>query len=292
MGTKAFVLILLIANGVAQAQITEKVPVPPLPKLEKDDPREYGNQLANYADLYDSGWRDEVLKGRMTLFAASGDSVVRSFARMTYESRDRRKGNKIVVKFLQPAEIAGVAALTFENPGSSDDSWLWLPSSKRTRRISGANNTASFQGTEFTYEDLGDVDPTEYDWRFLEETTLKRGSESIPVYKLRARPTYRDTGYSSLVVYINKEHWRHERIEYYDKTQRRLKSRDSSEWQLFHGRFWRAKRVEMTNHLTGKRTLLEIQTHQVSLHRYKNPRTGRARPNLTEELFTTRSLGR
>ena len=278
--------------ALAQDKAKQDPPIPALPKFTKEDPHVYGRQLAEYAELYDTGWKDEILKGQMTLFDASGDSVTRSFARMVYEHREKGAGDKIIIKFLKPAELAGVAALTFENPGSSDDNWLWLPASKRTRRIAGANNTASFQGTEFTYEDLGSIDPSEYVWRFVEETTLKRGKDRVPVYKLSATPTYKNTGYSRIVLYVHREHWRHERIEYYDKAGRLLKTRKASGWKLFHNRFWRAMRLDMSNHQTGKRTLLDISGQQVSLHRHTHPKTGKPRSNLSEDIFTTRALTR
>lgn len=278
--------------ALAQDTTKQDPAVPKVPRFTKDDPHVYGRQLAQYADLYDTGWKDEILKGRMTLFDRSGDSVIRSFVRTIYEKRKADGGDKVIIKFLKPAELAGVTALTFENPGSSDDNWLWLPASKRTRRISGANNTASFQGTEFTYEDLSSIDPSEYEWRFMAEVMLERGTEHTPTYKLTATPTYKDTGYSRIVLYIHREQWRHEQIEYYDKAGQLLKTWDATSWQYFHNRFWRSMRLEISNHQTGKRTLLEIGSQQVSLHRYTHPRTGKPRTNLAEALFTTRAITR
>lgn len=271
----------------AIAQNTSGVAVPDQPEFDKSDPAVYGQQLAVYSDLFEAGWKDEVTQGQMTLFDAEGDSVRRSFSRLALEGKD---GDKFITKFLSPAEIKGVAALTHENPGSSDDNWLYLPSNKRVRRISGANNTASFQGTEFTYEDLASVDPREYEWRFLEETTIERGGEKLSVYKLDAKPTYADTGYSHIVMYLHTEHWRQERVDYYDKAGQLLKTRDSDRWESYHGRFWRAQSIDMTNHQTGKRTLLEQQKDFLNLSLYTSSKTGKARPSLGEDLFTTRAL--
>ena len=274
--------------AVPPPQDKAPVPVPELPAFDKADAAAYGLALARYADRYDAGWVDDVLQGRMTLFDADGDSVERRFSRMVYERAD--EGDKLIIRFLAPAEIKGVAALTFENPGSSDDNWLYLPSTKRVRRISGANNTSSFQGTEFTYEDLSNLDPREYEWRFLEEAELERGDERVPVYRLDARPTYADTGYSRLTVYLHRERWTQERIEYYDKSGQLLKTRDSGDWKQHHGRFWRQGQIEMNNHQTGKRTVLVTEKQYVDLGRHTSSRTGEARRNLEESLFTTQAL--
>ena len=276
----------LAAPGIAQDKTD--VAIPPLPEFDTSDAARYGQQIAFYTDQYDRGWTDEVSQGTMTLFDSDGDSVRRSFSRMALEKPE--DGDKLIIKFLSPAEIKGVAALTHENPGSSDDNWLYLPSNKRVRRISGANNTASFQGTEFTFEDLSTLDPREYEWRFLEETTLERDGAEDPVYKLDAKPTYKDTGYSHIVLYINREHWRQERIEYYDKAGRLLKTRESTNWKFMHGRFWREDTIDMTNHQTGKRTLLEQSKRFLNLSMYTSSKSGKQRSNLTENLFTTRAI--
>ena len=264
------------------------VPIPPLPEFTKSDPDAYGTELALYQDSYDQGYVDEVLSGTMTLYDGDGDSVRRAFSRLLYERPG--EGHKLITKFLSPAEIKGVAALTHENPGSSDDSWLYLPANKRVRRISGANNSASFQGTEFTYEDLGTLDPREYEWRFLEETTLEKDGESVPVFKLRARPTYDDTAYSHLIVYFHTTGWRRERTEFFDKSGKHLKTLEFGKWQHTHDRFWRPLAMDMSNHLTGKRTTLDVKAYLVDLKRYKSSKTGKARTNLTEDMFTTRAL--
>ena len=263
---------------------------PAVPAFDSEDPVARGAALARFADIFDRGWVDEVSRGRMTLRDAGGDSVRRTILRTMLENP--KAGDKLVTKFLSPAEIKGVAALTHENSGSTDDNWLYLPANKRVRRISGANNTASFQGTEFTYEDLANLDYKEYEWRDLGSETISRGNERIPVYKLEAKPTYKDTGYSRLIVFFHRDWWRQERIEYFDKAGKKLKTRDTHKWQLVHGRFSRPLLLVMDNHQTGKSTEIEFSSYYVNLSLYKSRRTGKARKGLRESMFTTRALAK
>lgn len=285
-----FLCAVSLASGAARIADTNVsgVPIPSQPEFQRDDAAAFGLQIASHADAYDRGWKDEVVQGVMTLYGADGDSVRRTFSRMVLEQADA--GDKLLIKFVSPAEIRGVTALTHEHPGSSDDNWLYLPANKRVRRISGANNTASFQGTEFTYEDLSNLDPTEYEWLFLEETTLESDAGDVPVFKLDAKPTYKDTGYSHIVVYFNRDNYRQERIDYYDKAGVLLKVREGGKWRLMHGRFWRSHLITMKNVQTGKRTELEQTKVYVNMSLYTSSKTGKPRPNLTEERFTTRAI--
>ena len=277
----------LVGSASSFGQNKSGVPIPPVAAFTTTDTAIHGRQIAEYVDRYDRGWKDEVSRGEMTLYDADGDSVRRAFTRLSLERIG--KGDKFITKFLSPAEIKGVAALTHENPGSSDDNWLYLPANKRVRRISGANNTASFQGTEFTYEDLASIDPGEYRWRFVRATKVTVAGTEHPVFELAATPTYKNTGYSRLTLFVHRKHWRQERIDYFDKTGRKLKSMESSKWLHQHGRFWRARRIKMTNHQTGRRTTLAQEKYFTNLALYKS-RSGKPRKNLPESAFTTRAL--
>ncbi len=279
----AGVAALSVAGWTRQALAnTSGVPVPALPAMPKSDPAAYGRALATYAEQFDSGWVDQFSKSKMTLVDARGDRVTREVTQRILEGN---QGDKSMVRFMRPAEIRGVAALVHEHPRGTDDNWLYLPSSRRTRRISGANRTASFQGTEFTYEDLSSFTVSRYDWRHLGDKT----HAGQPVYQLEARPNYKDTGYSKLVVLLNQKHWRPEQIEYYDLAGRHLKTYSSSAWKAFHGRFHRAMRIEMKNHQTGKSTILESQAMLLNLSLYQK-QDGSARSGFSPSNFTKRAL--
>lgn len=273
----------------AQKANSSGVPLPTLPKFKTDDAAVYGRQIADYADLYDTGWKDSYAASTMTLYAANGDSVKRKSVQMILEGSD---GDKSIVRFLTPAEIKGVAALTHEKPDANDDNWLYLPATKRVRRISGANKTASFQGTEFTYEDLSNRIVRKYDWRFVREGELEVDGVTQKTLEVEARPRYGNTGYSKLVIHYNAANWRQERVEFFDKAGRLLKVLSGSKWKLRHGRFWRPNVLEMKNVQTKKRTVLVTSTVLLNLALYKSKRTGKARKNMTNEMFTTRALTR
>jgi hypothetical protein len=280
-----FALSLLLATSqVALAESTDSVPK--RPNFSRRDASTYGRQLAEYMDQYNSGWTDQYFKAEMTLFDSRGDGVRRQISQQILEGKD---GDKSVVRFLSPAEIRGVSALIHEHPRSTDDSWLYLPSSRRVRRISGANRTASFQGTEFTYEDLSSLVISKYSWRFDRDATVKSDGKSQKVFVLEAKPNYSDSGYSRLLISLNQKNWRIESIEYFDKAGRKLKTLRYSAWKHLHNRHWRAKRLEMANHQTRKRTVLDLKALFVDLSRYPK-KDGSKRDNLRDSQFTRRAL--
>ena len=274
------------ASAPVLADNTSGVPIPSEPTFPTGDPRTRGHAIAKHADAYDSGWIDQYLQARMTLIDARGQEVVRETRGMTLEGS---AGDKALVRFMSPADIRGVAALIHEHPQTADDTWLYLPATRRVRRIAGANRTASYHGTDFTYEDLSSLIVERYEWRFLRETTDTVDGQEEVVYELEARPNYEDTGYSKLVLTVSRDNFRTSHVDFYDKAGEPLKTLIASKWKVYHGRFHRPLKLDMRNHQTGKRTVIEASSIYLNLSRYPR-RDGSARSNLTDEQFTRRAL--
>ncbi len=262
---------------------------PPLPAFDKSDPVKYGEALARYSEVYDAGWVDSY--ARTTVTQRDADGAV-AFSRKTRQMiREGEDGDKSLLRFLSPADISGVAVLNYAHPRGTDDSWLYLPASRRVRRISGANRTASFQGTEFSFEDLSRIFADQFDWRFVKEDTLEIAGIRQPVYELEARPRYKATGYSKLHLFLHRQTFRAERTTFYDRGGRLLKTLTYSKWKHFHERRWRATWIEMQNHQTRGSTTIELDPLLLNVALYQKE-DGSRRDGLSEEQFTKRALER
>lgn len=261
-------------------------PAPPLPAFDKSDPVKYGTALAQYSEDFDAGWQDSYARTTVTQTEGGKVAFSRKTRQMVMEGKD---GDKSMLRFLSPADISGVAVLNYAHPKGTDDSWLYLPASRRVRRVSGASRTASFQGSEFSYEDLSRIFTNQFDWRFVEERDLEIDGAKLPVYVLEAKPRYKATGYARLLLHVNRELWRVERTIFYDRGNRLLKTLTYSKWKHFHDRFWRATRIHMENHQTKATTTIALDPLLLTLSRYKDA-GGAARKRLTDEQFTKRSL--
>ena len=102
---------------------------------------------------------------------------------------------KSLVRFSTPADIAGTTFLSWENEGSDDTQYLYLPALKRARRIVSSQKTLRFVNTDYTYEDMQRRLPQEDTHRLLrEEEYIGRRCfviESIPVSKDNSQYTKR-----------------------------------------------------------------------------------------------------
>ena len=108
-------------------------------------------------------------------------------------------------------------------------------------------------GSEFAFEDLGSQEVEKYANTFLREEPC--GNE-YQCYVTERIPQYKNSAYSKQIVWIDKEHYRSIKIEFYDRKDSLLKTLDFIDYKEYPGGYWRADKFEMTNHQTGKSTSL------------------------------------
>jgi hypothetical protein len=78
--------------------------------------------------------------------------------------------------FTSPFDIAGTAflILRYDDPRKADDSWAYIPSLRRVRRISVEVKSDSLLGTDHTLEDFYGFNgrPMEHDWEYIGSARL------------------------------------------------------------------------------------------------------------------------
>lgn len=130
-----------------------------------------------------------------------------------------RKSDDIAYKdlamFTAPPQVKGLATLTwtYMDPKRQQDSWLWIPSLKKTRKISALSGDDTFMGSDFTVEDI-------LTRRFDDETYTMIGEEKFkgytceydkktyfkdaPCYVIECKPKRSPWYYSKRILWVDK----------------------------------------------------------------------------------------
>jgi outer membrane lipoprotein-sorting protein len=196
---------------------------------------------------------------KMTLIDSRGGSRVRDLA--VYGRNEDHHGRKRILFFLSPPEVRGVGFLSWSVPGADDDQWLYLPELNRVRQISGASRRQSFQGSDFSYDDLQIFDDIR-DWTEDEaRSRLLREGESIDgvscaVIELVLQGTSYE--YRRLVLWLDPVDSTFRKIELYDERDGALlKTLTLGDFATIE-RVPTARHLEMVNAKRGTRTIVEI----------------------------------
>lgn len=215
-----------------------------------------GQQIIREADRRDLGWVDTVSSVRMTLSNRQGESATRRLHLKTREVDDDGDHNLIV--FDHPADIKGTALLSYAHALRPDQQWLYLPALKRVKRISTANKSGPFVGSEFAFEDITSFELGKYQYRYLRDDMLN----GLDCFVVEYTPLYKHSGYKRLEVWLDKEAYRRQQVRFYDRKNTLLKTLTYSEYQQYQNRYWRAGRLTMLNHQTGKGTEMVWDNYQ------------------------------
>ncbi len=228
-----------------------------LPMLaQAQTPEEKGLQIAQELDAYDSGFVDFTADMVMTLKNKKGQTSSRQIRIRTLEVQG--DGDKSLSIFDEPADVKGTAMLTYSHGLEPDDQWLYLPAIKRVKRISSRNKSGPFMGSEFAFEDLGSQEVEKYTYKYLRDEPCAE----FECYVMERVPAYKYSGYKRQVVWIDKEGYRMMKVDYFDRKNEPLKTLVASDYQQFLGHYWRAGKMEMTNHQNGKSTTLDWKNYQ------------------------------
>lgn len=215
--------------------------------------QEKGLEIAKERKARDLGWGDSIADITMILRNAQGQESERKMRTKTLEIDN--DGDKGLTIFDQPRDVNGTAFLNFSHATKPDDQWLYLPALKRVKRISSRNKSGPFMGSEFSFEDMSSFELEKYEFIYLRDESMN----NMDMFVLEQKPVDKYSGYTKQVVWIDKEHYRPHKIEFYDRKNSLLKTLTISDYKLYLDKFWRPLNAEMFNEQNGKST--ELITH-------------------------------
>lgn len=209
----------------------------------------------------------------MTLIDDRGNTEDRTLRRFAREWNDGLY--RYLLVFDEPAGVRGVALLTWQNRGASDDQWIHLPAyGKQMKRSADGGKRNYFMGTDFAFEDMTSEDRSKfrYDRQPDETVEIKDQTgttvDTVESYVVDAYPKDEElaaeSGYQYRRLYISKERFFIRKIDFFDRRGRFLKTQHS--WDMVHidGDTWRANTTLMDNDKQKHKTLVKVTERDLS----------------------------
>ena len=207
-----------------------------------------GLEIATEADRRDTGFGDTTADMLMVLRNKKGQESRRELEIRTLEVDG--DGDKSLTIFHSPRDVRGTALLTYSHGVKADDQWLYLPALRRVKRIASNNKSGPFMGSEFAYEDLSSQEIEKYTYKYIKDEKVG----GIDCFLIERYPVDKDSGYTKQQAWLDKDEYRARKIDYYDRKGQLLKTLTPTKYGKFLGKFWRAHKMNMVNHQTGKST--------------------------------------
>jgi hypothetical protein len=245
--------------AAAIAACTTLFSLPASAELRAPLPGLTGQGLEEKQDHMQSGYVGEAREMTLTLVSAQGDESMRKLRFEGQEGEARHDKSRLI--FTYPADMKGAMLLTHEQAERDDDQWLYLPAVKRIKRIATANQSGSFMGSEFAYEDLVVRQLDKYEFRYIGDETL----DGKDCYVIERTPKNKNSGYSRIVRWRMKDNLQELRSDYYDRKGELLKRRDMVGHHLVDG-YWRVSSILVTNVQTSRKSKLTFDEVKLKLN--------------------------
>ena len=239
-GIIIFALVSLIATNSVRAQET------------LSESQQKGLEIAKQIKARNTGWVSSSSNMVMVLRNKKGRELERLMSNKSLEVEG--DGDKALTVFNTPADVRGTAFLSFSHIEGADDQWIYLPALKRVKRIASRNKSGPFLGSEFAFEDLSSFEVEKNTYDYLGDEMIN----DLQAYKVEMRPLDKYSGYTRSIAWVDKEHYRIHKIDFYDRRNTLLKTLTLDEYNLHLDKFWRADKQYMVNHKTGKSTDIHI----------------------------------
>lgn len=231
-----------------------------LPVAAEDDAETKGFEIAARSDRSDNGFSSSEVNATMVLRNAAGQESTRKMRFRTLERENEEVGDKSLVIFDTPRDVEGTALLSHAKILKPDNQWLYLPALKRVKRISSANKSGPFVGSEFAFEDFTSTELKKYTYKYSGESDL----DGMKVDVVERLPRYENSGYTRQVSYIDQNIYQLRKVEFYDRKNVLLKTLTLTDYKDYNG-VWRAQKLSMVNHQTKKETDIVYDDYDFSV---------------------------
>jgi hypothetical protein len=232
--------------------------LPPVAALAEGDAPADGLEIARRADKAATADTEHQTM-TMTLENSRGQQRIRTIEGWSKTIDDDTEHR--FSRFLKPSDVKDTTLLSFDYTQKDDDTWLYLPALKKVKRILSTNKTDYFMGSDFTYEDMENIDLVNWDYTLTGEETVA-GVDCYVVEAVANNDTKReDTGYSKTVMWYSKEDYIPRKGEFHDKKDRlakRLMLEDIKPTTESDPRP-RAHKMTMENFITKHKTVLDLE---------------------------------
>ena len=232
-----------------------------------------GLRIAHETEQVQTGFQNYTAKQIMILKDRNGRESQREIRVKVIETEDH--GKRILFVFDTPRDVKGTTLLIHSNPGEQDDQWIFLPALQRVKRLNSSNQSSSFMGSEFSYEDMNLPEVSKFTYTYLRDEAC----DELNCTVVERVPVSEKSAYSRQLVWQDDTAYRLWKVEYYDRRGDHLKTLTVSGYEQYLDHYWQAQKMTMTNHMNGKSTTIEWSDYEF-------------RVDLDESDFTQTSLRR
>lgn len=158
-----------------------------------------------------------------------------------------------------PSRLRGTGILTYDwnDPARANESWLYLPDLGRVTRLTTANRSDYFLGTDFTYGDLEGLEVE--DFYYEVDQALSNDKEVVVIAKPRTREIVDKYGYTRIQYWVDTEKDVYTKAQFWLKNEGWVKYYSQFDFEKIDG-VWLSGREQMVMTRNNRRVHATVIT--------------------------------
>ena len=177
----------------------------------------------------------------------------RSRTMQSWSRTEEGIANSLII-FTAPGNVRGTGFLSVTEDNNTTQR-LYLPSVGRIQVIGSGERGDRFMGSDFTYEDLGDQNPENYEFEWLEEYA--------DYFKIRASKPDSDQ-YSHIEFDIEKETYAVRTIHYYNSQGEKIKRLEAEQFEQLTDRLVSPSKMTMYDLREDRNTVITWSDREIN----------------------------
>ncbi len=188
---------------------------------------------------------------KMTITDASGSKRERV---VQTQGMEFPGASKQLILFEKPADVRNTGLLTvdYDDGSKVDDQWLYLPSLRKSTRISSSSRSGAFMGSDISFADMTGQSPDQYTYKMVQQSAQVSGEDC---WLIEARPatkkTKDETGYVKSQVWVSKSKMLPLQAKHWVKEGKKIKQMKFASWKKVAG-IWFAHKLSARTLQNGK----------------------------------------
>ena len=202
--------------------------------------------------------KDETVKVKMKIIEADASSKEREMSIQRFSPS--KAEHYMMVRMQKPQDLKGTALLATFKDGK-EEKWLYLPSSKQTRRLSGdSSGQGGILGSELTPEDF-DFNADRSTQNSLKKEVEIKGKK---YYVVESVVDASSASYSRVISYISAADFLPIKSECFDKKGQLLKTIDLLGYKKLSGNKFRASKIVIKNVQNKRSTEITLSDMKIN----------------------------
>jgi len=185
---------------------------------------------------------------------------------ITTASKKFGEANKMLIKFIAPADVKGTSLLVYDYDTKSDNMWIYMPALRKVRRIVSTEKGKSFMGSEFSNADMSKPNVTDFNYSILGSENYQGKACWKIQQNCKTKAIETENGYSKKISLIDKSNNLCYKVEFYDLSGKlqRVQLLDKYKIQA-NGKYF-SYFMQMENVQTGRKSVMTVDKFQAGSH--------------------------